>query len=110
MIYHDRLTLKILGENMFGELEELGEVENVPCEMWPIGSAIADRGETVSTKYRVAMAYDTHAIPAAWPGADTIEAYLGPSRLQVDGSFERHKVGGRFHHTEFVVKDFTSFS
>lgn len=92
----------------------------IPVELSPIDTAPATPSGPITIRYRLitpldltAMADAQNAYWAATPnpsgavhlGIKMTLTYDGKT-VTPDASFERHKIMGKFHHTEAVMKDF----
>ncbi len=117
MILSDVCTLEYRDNRQFPDLPP-HVVENVPCDISPITSAVVARAgagsDWVSTDYLFVTTFDLHGYwreeLGANPGYTTLWLRYRGDRLQVKAGFEIHRVMGRFHHIEAIVADFGRFS
>jgi hypothetical protein len=103
MIFHDTITLMVrtrTGTDDYGAPIYTTTSTDYRAEVRPLGSAEnVDGRDQVTTRYRVFL-------PASLAGTvnSTSAITWTGGTYQVDGDVERHKVGGRLHHLEAVVK------
>jgi hypothetical protein len=109
VILHDVCELKFIRVDQFGDPIVGATFSNVPVEFTPLVSNTVDPGAVV-TKYTAYMAVDPSALAAGLSFTPTkVEVWYRGKLLQLDAGFERHRMLGRFHHVEFVVRDFGQF-
>ena len=91
-------------------------VEGVPCELTPLDSTVGAESGLIATRYTYFTTADlisrADAQIAEWKatytnsrGATMVITYRGKT-LSPEAGFEVHRVLGRFHHIEAIVKDF----
>lgn len=78
---------------------------NAPCEVSPLNSGEGVATGTIVTRYLVATPIDVGAIKAGPPAAQIRIKYRG-KYLALEAGIEAHRLLARFHHAEFIVKDF----
>lgn len=109
MIYRDSVTVQFFTSTGTGGAGFwTSRAEEVPCELVPLNTDPANTGATVTTRYRLLLdaaglvdsGYGLHG------GQQDRLLYRGSLVLAVDGALEVHRVGGRLHHYEAVVKAF----
>lgn len=93
-------------------------VGEIPCEVTPIDSEPASDSGTIKIRYRFFTTVDLVALADAqlayWkanpgtftPKGITMTLTYDGKTISPEASFERHKVLGRFHHIEAIMKDF----
>lgn len=125
MILHDTATLKwteVLDKLSPGGSPRTTVAGPIPCEINPIEAeqVIMGAGATglVNIRYRFVTTIDLQAAAEAAlaafranpEGRDIDGVRIGleydGKTLAVEGGFERHKILGRFHHIEAIMKDF----
>ncbi len=109
MIFHDSVTVQYFTSTGTGGAGQwTSRSEEVPCELVPINAEDFDNDSPVVTRYRLLLdaaglidaGYGTHG------GQQDRLLYRGSVVLTVDGTLEVHRVAGRLHHYEAVVKAF----
>lgn len=113
MILHDVCTVQIIEKLDQYDPNDPRETvpQSIPCEINPIETEPANASGPVVTRYRLVTTVDLIALVdaqlAEWEVdfVDLVLTYDGKT-LQPEAGFERHKILGRFHHIEAVMKDF----
>jgi hypothetical protein len=109
MILHDVCDLKFIRLDGVGDPVETETIPDVPVEFTPLVSNSVDPGAVV-TKYTAYMSVDPSELAAGLSFTPSkVEVWYNGQLLQLDAGFERHRMLGRFHHVEFVVRDFGKF-
>lgn len=121
MILHDQVSVtwtETLGSINPGGTPRVVEAGPIPAEINPIETEPASDTGDIVIRYRfvtnVDLTMEADVQLAAWkadPGGRNINGirltltYDGKT-LTPEAGFERHKILGRFHHIESVMKDF----
>lgn len=105
MILHQTCSLRFYRLGPDGHTVVAEEtLDGFPIALSPLNSK--DIGIVV-TEYQATMNVDPQDIAATLSFVPTkLDVLYDGARLQIPAGFERHQVLGRFHHVEFVVKDF----
>lgn len=108
MIFHDVVQVQFWTVTGTGAGFWTTVAGEVPCDLVPLNTDTANTGTTVVTRYRLLI--DAAGLIDAGYGVhggkqDTL-IYRGTLTLLVDGTLEVHRVNGRLHHYEAVVKAF----
>lgn len=118
MILHDVCTIKFTEklDNLDSTTPRVMTVGAAQCEINPLESNPASDGGPVVTRYLWITTLDLitaiDAQVAAWKATYSgsrglrLEITYSGKTLSPEAGFEVHKVLGRFHHIEAVVRDF----
>lgn len=120
MILHDTVTLQWneKKDNLDSGTPRVVVVGPIPCEINPIETEPPTDSSPVKIRYRFVTNIDLVALadaqlaywkanPAGFtPKGISITLTYDGKTLSAEAGFERHKILGRFHHIEAVMKDF----
>ena len=117
MLLHDTCTVEfteVIGDFEPGPARTYTVPGGVPCELTPLDSTAASASGPLQTRYTFFTNVDLVALAdaqtAEWGGYDppTMTITYHGKTLQPEAGFEIHRVLGRFHHIEAIVKDYGS--
>lgn len=107
MIYHDRVELVTYNADGSNVRSISGYEPVLPCELVPLDSTVGTDVAPIATRYRLVMPFDI---------GELVRDHLGGGRFQdlrfrgntlvLEAGVEAHRMMGRFHHSEAIVKDF----
>lgn len=118
MILHDRVSVKFIErlDSLDSGTPRVVDLGFLPCEINPIETEPPTDSSPVKIRYRFVTNVDIIGMidqqivdwKASRPGsrgARLVLTYDGKT-LSPEAGFEKHKILGRFHHIESVMKDF----
>lgn len=108
MICHDRVTLQVeVPADKFSDDDTVTKkFPNLPADIVPLDSTSIQDGQPLRTRYRLVSRVDLLALVAGVPGKPTVSFIYKTKTLRLDTALEVHRVAGRFHHVEAVIRDF----
>lgn len=117
MILHDvvTLTFRETVDKLSGATPRTQVFGLIPAEVNPIETEPASDSGPIVIRYRFVTNVDLSALidaqDAVWTGSNshtgtTIVLTYDGKTITPEAGYERHKILGRFHHIEAIMKDF----
>lgn len=123
MLYHDVCTIKVTEkiDKLDPGPARVAELGAVPCEVNPLDSTVGSETGPLRTRYvfltnvdiltmveQQAAAWKANPMPGTPSQGATLTLTYRGKTLALEAGIERHRVLGRFHHTEAIIKDYAS--